>query len=113
MSVNERRATIINMLCQRRHDTVANLAHEFNVSIRTIKYDIEMLTLSYPIYTIQGNGGGIYIQDGYYIGRKYLKPSQQDLLKKIAVTLQGDELETMQDILKTFALTNMKQEKNL
>ena len=56
---------ILEVLCRRRSDTVENLANEFGVSKRTIKYDIEYLSLSYPVYTVQGNGGGIYITDGY------------------------------------------------
>ena len=35
---------------------MSNLAHEFEVSIRTIKRDIDTLSLSYPIVTILGNG---------------------------------------------------------
>lgn len=65
MSSMERRMEILEVLCRRRSDTVENLANEFGVSKRTIKYDIEYLSLSYPVYTVQGNGGGIYITDGY------------------------------------------------
>lgn len=45
MTPSERREAILNVLCKRRQDTVENLAHEFGVSVRTIKYDIEELTL--------------------------------------------------------------------
>ena len=34
---------ILEVLCRRRSDTVENLANEFGVSKRTIKYDIEYL----------------------------------------------------------------------
>lgn len=46
MTPSERREAILNVLCKRRQDTVENLAHEFGVSVRTIKYDIEELTLT-------------------------------------------------------------------
>ena len=36
---------ILEVLCRRRSDTVENLANEFGVSKRTIKYDIEYLCL--------------------------------------------------------------------
>ena len=109
MSANERRAAIIEKICLRRHDTVANLAQEFDVSIRTIKYDIETLALSYPVYTTQGNGGGVHVMDGYRIGRKYFKPSQKELLEKLSNSLQGDELKIMNEILNTFSKpTNIK-----
>ena len=55
---SERRDAIINVLCDRRQDTISNLAQEFGVSIRTIKYDIEELTLAHPIETKRGKYGG-------------------------------------------------------
>ena len=36
---------------------MANLATEFGVSVRTIKNDIDILSLSYPIETIRGRYG--------------------------------------------------------
>ena len=105
MTPNERREEILNVLCQRRKDTVQNLANEFGVSVRTIKYDIDILTLAYPIEAIRGRyGGGIRIADGYYVGRKYLRPSQQELLKKLSEQLSGDDLAVMNSIFSDFAL---------
>jgi len=66
MGPNERRMEIIEALCRRRQDTMANLAAEFGVSVRTIKNDIDILSLSYPIETIRGRyGGGVRVADGY------------------------------------------------
>lgn len=105
MTPSERREAILNVLCKRRQDTVENLAHEFGVSVRTIKYDIEELTLAYPIETVRGRyGGGVKVAEGYYLGRKYLKPSQQELLKKLSEQLSGNDLEVMNSILRDFAL---------
>lgn len=105
MTPSERREAILNVLCKRRQDTVENLAHEFGVSVRTIKYDIEELTLAHPIETVRGRyGGGVKVADGYYVGRKYLKPSQQELLKKLSEQLSGNDLEVMNSILRDFAL---------
>lgn len=105
MTPSERREAILNVLCKRRQDTVHNLAHEFGVSVRTIKYDIEELTLAHPIETVRGRyGGGVKVADGYYVGRKYLKPSQQELLKKLSEQLSGNDLEVMNSILRDFAL---------
>lgn len=105
MTPSERREAILKVLCQRRQDTIENLAFEFGVSVRTIKYDIEELTLAHPIETVRGRyGGGVKVADGYYVGRNYLKPNQQELLKKFSATLSGDDLATMQSILRDFAL---------
>lgn len=102
MSANERRQSIIEALCERRYDNVGSLSQEFGVSIRTIKNDIEILTLSYPIETKRGKGGGVHIADGYYLGMKYFTYEQSALLEKISLDLVGEEKETMKRILKTF-----------
>lgn len=101
-SALERRDELINVLCERRRDTVANLAAEFGVSERTIRRDLEYLTLSYPIETAQGKGGGVYVPEGYSRDKRYLTTKQQDLLEKLKEGLNGEDLATMQAILKTF-----------
>ena len=102
-STTERRQLIIENLCRRRKDTVDRLAEEFGVSRRTIRYDLEVLQCSYPIETVKGGGGGVRVMDGYYIGMKYMTDSQTSLLNKLSENLSGDELDTMQSILKTFS----------
>ena len=105
MRPSERREKILELLCIRRQDTVKHLAAEFQVSERTIKYDIEELTLTYPIDTIRGRyGGGVKVKDGYYVGRNYLKPPQKNLLLKLLSGLSGKDAETMSSILKDFSL---------
>lgn len=105
MTPSERREAILNVLCQRRYDKVANLAYEFGVTERTIKSDIEELTLAHPIETLRGRyGGGIKVADGYYVGRRYLKPAQQELLRKLSGQLTGGDKVVMDSILQEFAL---------
>lgn len=105
MTPSERREAILNVLCKRRQDTIANLAHEFDVSVRTIKYDIEELTLAHPIETIRGRyGGGVKVADGYYIGCRYLKPNQQELLKRLSEQLTDEDKAVMDSIFRDFAL---------
>jgi predicted DNA-binding transcriptional regulator YafY len=107
MGPNERRMEIIEALCRRRQDTMANLATEFGVSVRTIKNDIDILSLSYPIETIRGRyGGGVRIADGYYLHKKYLKPEQKELLERLGSTLSGNDLLVMNSIIKDFALSS-------
>lgn len=103
---SERRKEILNILCKKRFEKIENLANEFGVSVRTIKYDIEELTLAHPLETVRGRyGGGVKVTDGYYIGRKYLRPSQQELLKRLALNLSGDDLTVMNSIFSDFALS--------
>lgn len=105
MGPNERRMEIMEVLCKRRHDTMKNLAFEFGVSERTIRNDINILSLSYPLETMRGRyGGGIKVRDGFYMNHKYLKPEQQDLLERLSTSLIGDNLAVLKSIIKDFAL---------
>ncbi|NMA73458.1 MAG: DeoR family transcriptional regulator [Bacteroidales bacterium] len=105
MGPNERRMEIMEVLCQRRHETMKNLAFEFDVSERTIRNDISILSLSYPLETIRGRyGGGVRVMDGFYMNRKYLKPEQKDLLERLSTNLSGEDLSIVNSILKEFAL---------
>lgn len=110
MTANERRMEILERLSMTRHDSIDNIAFEFGKNRRTIERDIETLTLSYPIYTTKGTGGGVHVVDGWYIGRKYLKPQQKALLEQLSETLTGEEAKTMREILKTFALEIPKKD---
>ena len=102
MTANDRRMQILEVLCERRHESVGNLAFECGVANSTIRNDIQILSWSYPIYTTQGNGGGVHVVDGYRIGKQYLTKEQKDLLEKIATRLTGEDFKTMQSILKKF-----------
>ena len=82
MTPSERREAILRVLCQRRQDKIDNLAEEFGVSVRTIKNDIEELTLAHPIETVRGRyGGGVKVADGYYVGRNYLNRNSRNCSK--------------------------------
>lgn len=84
---------------------MANLAFEFGVNIRTIRNDIDHLSLSYPLETVRGRyGGGVRVMDGFYMNHKYLKPEQQELLERLSTSLSGNELAVMNSILQDFAL---------
>lgn len=111
MNVNERRKAILEVLCARRHETRENLAFEFGVSKRTIEYDVLSLSLEYPVYTSQGNGGGIHVVDGFKLDMKYLSDNQCSLLEKLAANLSGEDAEVMASIIKTFALPKKQEEK--
>ena len=84
MGTAERRNEILKALCRRRHDTISNLAFEFGVSERTIRRDIETLSLSVPIYTQTGRyGGGIYVLDGYFMDQIRVNDHEAQVLNKI------------------------------
>ena len=68
MNTAHRRQEIISILIVRRRSTANELAQELGVSIRTIHYDIEALSLDYPIYTKQGDNGGVFISETEVVG---------------------------------------------
>ena len=112
MKTTERRQAILETMCSRRFDKVENLAFEFGVNRRTIERDIFELSLSYPIYTQCGKyDGGVYIASDYYLGKQYLKLSQQEFLSNLLNSLTGDDLGTVKSILEQFGRveTNKKQ----
>lgn len=105
MLPSERRQAIIELLCQRKHETMKNMASEFGVSIRTIRYDIEILSLYYPLTTVPGRySGGVYVVEDFRLRKRYLSPVQKALLERLASTLIGEDLEIMLSILRDFAL---------
>lgn len=103
MSPSERRQKLLEILCRRRHDTYDNLAFEFNVSRRTICRDVAILMCAYPIETFRGFGGGVKVAEGYYLHRKALTSKQTALLTKLQAQLDGDDLDTLNSILLSFA----------
>ena len=103
MIPSERRLNILYALLERRRETIKSLSGEYKVSESTIMRDIRELSRSHPIITKQGIGGGIEVMDGYHLGMRYMTPKQTSLLEKLSDTLSGDDLQTMQSILKTFS----------
>lgn len=82
--MNDRQQQLISLLCQRRSDSIQNLAMELGVCERTIRRDIEELTLTYPIETVRGRyGGGVRMADWYFQDRPKLTPKQTALLKRL------------------------------
>ena len=102
-SAVDRRIAVLEMLCGQRHVNIANLMFEFNVSRSTVIRDLQVLSISHPIFTIPGNGGGIYIAEGYHLGRKYLKSYQEALLKKLLINLNEEDYKIMVEILHIFS----------
>lgn len=111
-STAERRQKILMVLCERRRESVAALADEFGVSERTVRRDIEVLSLSSPIFTMRGRYcGGVMVMDGYYPDRRYLDPSEVEALSKAVSdiergTISGfskSELEALRKILRRFS----------
>lgn len=78
---------MIYLLLDKGQMTAPELADYFEVSIRTIYCDIDILSSAgIPIYATQGKGGGIAIQDSYVLKKLLLSEQEQ---KQILMALQG------------------------
>ena len=108
MGTAERRAEIMRILCRRRHETISNLAEEFGVSKRTIQRDIDILSITEPIYTQCGRyDGGIYVTEGYVKDRMYMTEYELSVLhrlegfaeNKTVCDLNSDELLTLKNLI--------------
>jgi len=101
-SAVERRQEIIEYLCECRTTNVIKLCRKFDVSRSTILRDLSYLTCSYPIFTQQGNGGSVYIQEGYFLHKEYLSTEQQDYLEKLIINSDEKEIEIINSIIERF-----------
>ncbi len=78
---------ILTILLRRESTTAPLLAERLGVSERTIRRDIDDLSLAgVPVVTRQGAGGGISIADGYTLDKRLLLP---DELQSILAGLRG------------------------
>ncbi len=99
----ERQQKLLEVLCLRRYDTLGNLAHEFNVSTRTIRKDILVLTCSYPIETVRGSHGGIRVAEWFRLGRRKLNFDEITFLRRLAERLDGPDREKLNRIIILFS----------
>ncbi len=103
MNISERQNAILEVLCQKRHETLDCLAETFGVSKSTIRRDVETLSCTYPIKTVRGKyGGGVYLESWFQPNRKRLSPEQTSLLNRLLAVLTGNDRQIMQSILTQF-----------
>lgn len=69
------------------------------MSVRTIRYDIDHLSLSYPIEVERGRYGCIKISDGCSLGSPLFTEKQIALLWKLHAQLDGDDARMMESII--------------
>ncbi len=105
MTAAERRRNIMRIMFKRRYEKIEILASEFNVSERTIRRDISILSEeNNPIYTMQGRYyGGIYITEGCYNNMLYITCQEKFILQKAYNLLQKkcdseSEVQTLLDM---------------
>lgn len=106
MNAMERRCQIVEILCDTKMRVkMRDLASRFNVSVRTIRTDVDFLSITYPIETTRGRyNGGISFIEGYSPKRPRLTLVQRDFLYRVMKLVSKSDQEIVQSILRDFAL---------
>ena len=80
---------IVYLLLERKNITAKELAEKFEVSVRTIYRDVEILSSAHiPIYASKGKKGGISILEDFVLDKTLLSEDEQ---YQILFALQGME----------------------
>ena len=78
---------IIYYLLYKVKSTAPELAEKFEVSVRTIYRDIDIISsMGIPVYAMQGKGGGITLLDNFVLDKSLLSTREKE---QILMALQG------------------------
>ena len=78
---------IIYYLLDKGKSTAPELAEKFEVSVRTIYRDIDIISsMGIPVYAMQGKGGGITLLDNFVLDKSLLSTREKE---QILMALQG------------------------
>ncbi len=94
MTPAERQDLIIATLRRERRATIGNLARALGCSERTIRYDIDALSVSgFALITIRGrHGGGVELAEWYQPHKSTLCPEQIYALREAMETSTDPEI---------------------
>lgn len=96
---------MVYILIDKKQVTAKELAEHFEISIRTVYRDVELLSgAGLPIYTSQGSRGGIFIHDDYILNKLLLNDEEQrQILSALAsLPIQIEEGDNLKERLMTF-----------
>ncbi len=78
---------IIYYLLDKGKSTAPELAEKFEVSVRTVYRDIDIISsMGIPVYAMQGKGGGITLLDNFVLDKSLLSTREKE---QILMALQG------------------------
>ena len=98
ISLYERRRRLITTFYERQNDIVGNLLLSI-VRSHTIRNDIRVLELEYPIYTKMGAGGGVFVLDSSRLQQRWLTVRQRELLMNVCDALDDEQVLLMKSII--------------
>lgn len=94
---------ILYYILEKEKVTANELADKFEVSVRTIYRDIDSISsVGVPIFTTQGKGGGIKIDNEYILNKSLFDANEKE---QIIAALQG--LEKTNKVYKSELITKL------
>lgn len=107
---NNRLFKILYYVLEKGKVTANELAEKYEVSVRTIYRDIDVISSAgIPIYATQGKGGGIEISDDFVLRKSLLSGKEQEQILIALKGLEGTSKEYENELLtKLSALFKMK-----
>ena len=113
LCLSERRIRILNLLMLKKQATIRELKNEFQVSKNTIVRDIEFISGIAPIYTKQGNGGGIYILPEFRSYKNYLTDTEENFLYGLISIVSNEEKRILCGIITKFTKNPIQEHNSL
>lgn len=102
MSAAVRRMAIWNTLCSHRQVKMKELAAAHGVTIRTIRFDIEQLSLTHPIETVRGRYDGcVKVAEWYEATSNPLNEMQMSFLIGLLASAEGTDAIMLCSIITT------------
>lgn len=102
MKTVNRRIKILKYMSEVRNSNMLRLSTEFEVSISTIRRDVEYLSLHYPISTLSGKYGGVFVMENYYYGKGKLSSLQQETLEDVCGKVDDKTSKIIRSIISQF-----------
>lgn len=91
---------MVYLLLEKGTMTAAELAEHFEVSVRTIYRDIDVLSLAgIPVYAAQGKGGGISIQKNFILNQSLISEQEQNQILMALQAMKVVDAENAEAIL--------------
>ena len=102
LCVTERRTRMLEYLVLKKRSTRTELSMQFSVSLDTIDRDIIYLSGIAPIYTKQGNCGGVYILPEYKSYKCYLTDAEEKCLYRLIKIANKEDKRIICEIIAKF-----------
>ena len=96
---------MVYLLMERQHMTAAELAERFEISVRTVYRDVDVLSgAGIPVYARKGRNGGICILPEFVLNRSLLSAQEQSSILQSLQSLRSIDLPEIESVLDKLAV---------